>query len=149
MKVILLKEVKKLGKAGEIVEVKNGYGKNYLIKNGLAKIASASALKQREQILASQKAKLEKLKAKAKEIIEKLKKETFAFKKKKTPKGETFGSVSPKDIAKEIETKYPESADLELEIKSDHIKSFGDFEIEITFLKTEKGKIKISVNEEK
>ncbi len=149
MKVILLKEIKNLGKIGDVIEVKDGYGKNYLVKNGLAKIASPLALKQRDQILASQKAKFEKLKAKAKEILEKLKKEIFVFKRKKTPKGETFGSVLPKDIIKEIEAKYPEAAQLDLEIKLDHIKSFGDFEIEISFLKTEKGKIKISINEEK
>ncbi len=150
MKVILLKNINKLGKSGDIIEVKDGYGKNFLIKNGLAKIASKTALKQRDQQLAKIREKNKKLKEKALTILNKLKSEKFVFKKKKTPKGETFGSISQKDILEKIEEKYPEVKNLEIEINiSQPFKNFGDFQIEILLLKSEKGKINIRIDEEK
>ena len=102
MKVILKSDVKKLGKKGDIVEVADGYGRNYLIARGLA---VPSTEKSRE-ILAGQKQEAAELDAKMREEAEKTAKEfeTFMleFQVKSGKEGRVFGSVSTKQITEEL-----------------------------------------------
>ena len=98
MRVLLLKEVKNLGRKGEIVKVKNGYGRNYLLPLGLAKIATEKEIKKQQEIFASQKEKEEKLKKRAEEIAKEIEGEELVFTFKKTPKGKPFGSLGEKEI---------------------------------------------------
>ena len=106
MKVILKSDVKKLGKKGDIVEVADGYGRNYLIARGLA---VPSTEKSRE-ILAGQKQEAAELDAKMREEAEKTAKEfeTFMleFQVKSGKEGRVFGSVSTKQITEELARRF-------------------------------------------
>lgn len=102
MKVILLKDVKKLGKKGEIKEVKDGYGNNFLIKTGLAVMATKTGVERLN--VEKQKAKDTELEAveKANKIKEKLEKTTLTFKVKTGKQDKVFGSISTKAISQEL-----------------------------------------------
>ena len=104
MKVILLKDVKKQGKKGDVIEVSDGYGRNYLIKNNLAKLADGSALSQlNAEKKAHQKIAEEELEeAKAlKQAIED-EKTIVKIKAKTGEDGRLFGTIPSKQIAEEL-----------------------------------------------
>ena len=103
MKVILKQDVKKVGKRGEVVEVSDGYARNFLIARGLA-VAETKASR---EILEDQKAQEAKDEAKreqeAKELAEKLDNMIIEFHVNSGKEGKVFGSVSTKQIAEELE----------------------------------------------
>lgn len=99
MKVVLLKDVKGSGKAGDVIEAKQGYAQNYLIKNGLAKAADAGALNENKaQKAAMEFHRQEQLKAN-KELREKLDGKEITVQVKSGESGKFFGSVTNKEIA--------------------------------------------------
>lgn len=102
MKVIFLKDIKGQGKKGDIKEVKDGYGKNFLIKNGYAVLATQTGLERlnnenREKALAEK----EEIK-KCQDIKTKMEKLVFSFKVKVGAGDRVFGSISAKQIATEL-----------------------------------------------
>lgn len=131
MKVLLIKEVKSLGKSGEIKEVKDGYGQNFLIKKGFAKKAT-------DEVVAQWEEEQEKLKAQTQKEIEsyealKKKIESLNVKIKKTlgENGALFGAVTAKDVEQALKERH----DLELDKKNFNmqkaIKATGSFEIDV------------------
>ena len=105
MKVIFLKDLKNQGKKGEIKEVKDGYGKNFLIKNGYAVMATETGVKRLNEENAQMKQQeLENIK-KCKQTKEKLEKLTLKFKVKTGTQDRVFGTVSTKMIAEELKKK--------------------------------------------
>ncbi len=98
MKVIFLKDVKGHGKKGEIKEVKDGFGKNFLIKKGYAVLATKNSLEILEKNKQAETKQLQKAKEEAKQMKQKLEKETFVFKLKAGKEEKLFGSVSSKQI---------------------------------------------------
>lgn len=103
MEVILLKDVKKQGKQGEIVSVADGYAQNYLIKNGLAKAATSSNKQElKAQKEAENREKVEE-KEEAERVKEKLEGKTIVIEEKASDEGRLFGSVTTKNIAEAIE----------------------------------------------
>lgn len=102
MKVILNKDVKKVGKAGEIVEVSDGYARNFIIAKGLGVAESKTNLKHLEQQFAQQAAQDAQDKANAEKLKEQLAKTTLEFKVKAGNEGRVFGSVSSKQIVAEL-----------------------------------------------
>ena len=132
MKVLLIKDVKSLGKAGEIKEVKDGYGNNFLIGKGFAKAATPDVLRQYD---AEQKRKAEELKYEIANI-EKLKSEiekiTLKVKKPLGANGALFGSITKDEIANALK----EQKAIEIDKKSlefDMIKTSGIYEITAKF----------------
>ncbi|MCF0109568.1 MAG: 50S ribosomal protein L9 [Erysipelotrichaceae bacterium] len=102
MKVILLQDVKKVGKKGEVKEVADGYARNFLIAKGLALQStpkSMEVLKKQQAEAAAHEAELE---AEARELAEKLKDMKFEFVVNSGKEGRVFGSVSSKQIAEEL-----------------------------------------------
>ena len=106
MKVILLQDVRKLGKKGDIVKVADGYGQNYLIKNKLAVLETNATRKvvENEKQLAHE----EDLKRQddAKQLAKRLEDITLEFSLKSGKDGKTFGSVSTKQIVEQLREKY-------------------------------------------
>ncbi|MDR0666233.1 MAG: 50S ribosomal protein L9 [Campylobacteraceae bacterium] len=131
MKVLLLKDVKGLGKTGEIKEVKDGYGKNFLLGKGFAKLATNDVVRQYE-------AEQRKKALEAKEEIERLKTTDkalsnikLAIKRSLGANGSLFGAITKEEIAKELELQHKIEIDkknIEIELP---IKSTGIFDIQI------------------
>jgi len=130
MKVLLVKDVKSLGKAGEVKEVKDGYGQNFLVGKGFAKVATDEVLKEWEEQQAKLKAELEaELKA-LNELAEKLKTTKVAIKRKLGDNGHLYGAVTKDDIAKALSEAGFEVDKKTVEIKT-AIKTVGNHDISI------------------
>ena len=102
MKVVLLQDVPKLGRAGEIKKVANGYGRNYLIPQGLAMLATPEALRMAESIRRKADAERAKLNRELSGLAERLSGLTLYFAVRASEQGKLYGSVSPQMIAEKI-----------------------------------------------
>lgn len=130
MKVILKQDVKDLGKKGELVNVSDGYGKNFLIPRKIAVIADASALnelKNREEAKAHH---LAEEKANAEATAKLLKGKTVKVSANAGANGKLFGSVTSKEIAEKIKTDFNVDIDKK-KIMTEDIRSFGTFEFTV------------------
>lgn len=105
MKVLLLKDVYKLGRAGDVKRVANGYGRNYLLPQGLAVLATPGALKQAEHIRASAAVRRQELNQEMGGVAEKLTGLVLTFPARASETGKLYGSVTPQMIADEINKK--------------------------------------------
>ena len=145
MKVILLENIQKVGTIGEIIEVKRGYARNFLISKKKALFASKENIKEVDKIKADlNKKDLEKKKF-AKEIFEKLKNKQFTIKKLSTENKELYGSVKPTEISKIIhEIDKIEIKPSMIQLKDD-IKTLGIFKAAINLHAEVQVEIKIQV----
>ncbi len=103
MEVLLLKDIKRLGKAGETKKVADGYGRNYLIARGLAVLATSGAIHRTEVHKAIEEQREERIRTDGSALAERLAEITLTFKVKASEKGRLYGSVTAADIAVEIE----------------------------------------------
>lgn len=131
MKVLLIKDVKSLGKAGEVKEVKDGYGKNFLIGKGFAKHAT-------EEILAEHKAEQERLAAEEaaeiaalKEMAVKLDKAEIIITKKMGENGHLFGSVTKDEIAQALVEQHSFEIDKKHITDKTAIKTIGEHSLDL------------------
>ena len=145
MKVILLENVKKIGSIGEIIDVKRGFARNYLIANKKALYASKENISQVEKIKTELDKKDNAKKIEAKKIAEKINKQIYNIKRLSTETNELYGSVKPTEISKLI---------LEvdkIEIKPSmiqpvqEIKSLGNFKVKISLHSEVDAEISIEV----
>ena len=145
MKVILLENVKRIGSIGEVIDVKRGYARNFLIAKKKALFASKENIKEVDKIKADlNKKDLEKKKF-AKEIFEKLKNKQFTIKKLSTENKELYGSVKPTEISKIIhEIDKIEIKPSMIQLKDD-IKTLGTFKATINLHAEVQVEIKIQV----
>jgi large subunit ribosomal protein L9 len=102
MKVILKQDVKKVGKRGEVVEVADGYARNYLIARGLAVAETPRAMQVLKEQQKEEAEEEERQKEEAEKLAEKLAGMTFTFRVKSGKEGRVFGSVSTKQIVEEL-----------------------------------------------
>ena len=145
MKVILLENIQKLGSIGEIIDVKRGYARNFLISKKKALFASKENIKEVDKIKTElSKKDMEKKKA-AKEISEKLKNRQLTIKKLSTENKELYGSVKPTEISKIIldEDKLEIKPSM-IQLKDD-IKTLGNFKATIDLHAEVQVQIKIKV----
>jgi large subunit ribosomal protein L9 len=105
MKVLLLKDVYKLGHAGDVKRVADGYGRNYLIPQGLATLATPGALKQAEHIRVTASAQRVALNKELGGVAQQISKLTLAFPAKAGETGKLYGSITPQMIAEAIKEK--------------------------------------------
>ena len=132
MKVILLENLKRIGSIGEVIDVKRGFARNFLIANKKALYASKENIKQVEKIKSELSKKDNEKKQEAKAISEKINKKEYSVKKLCTENKELYGSVKPTEISKLIFEKS------KIEIKPSmiqpikEIKSLGKFKVKIT-----------------
>ncbi|ENK1245109.1 50S ribosomal protein L9 [Clostridium tepidum] len=147
MKVILLKDVKSLGKKGDLVNASDGYARNYLIPKKLAEQATENNL----HILNNKKEAERRQKLKELEEAQKLAKSLMGkeikFKVKIGENGRLFGSITSKDISEKLKEQYKIDIDKK-KIVADTIRQTGIYEAEIKIYPEVSAKVKVSVLEE-
>ena len=145
MKVILLENVRKVGTIGDIIEVKRGFARNFLISKKKALFASKENIKEVEKIKNDLNIKDQNRKKQAKEIDEKIKGKEFVIKKLSTENKELYGSVKPTEISKMI--KEIENVDINPSLiqPTKEIKSIGTFDVTLNLHSEIQSKIKIKV----
>ena len=148
MKVILLQDIKSIGKKGQVIDASDGYARNYLLPKKLAVLADASNLNALKTKQEANKYKKDMSMAAAKELQEKMKNFEIVFKLKAGENGKIFGSVTNKDIADELNKKYFVEVDKKKVIMEDAIKSLGTYNIEIKLFEGISGVLKVVVNPE-
>ena len=145
MEVILKKNVDKLGYTNEIVTVKPGYGRNFLIPQGYAVLATASAKKAHEEIMRQKSHKESKMLAEAQAIAAKLADVTLSIATKAGENGKIFGSVNTVQIAEALREAGFDIDRKSLKIKEEPIRDLGTFEAEANLYKGVKQTFKIEV----
>ena len=147
MKVILLKDVKGIGKKQDVVNVKDGYGANYLIPNRLAVMYSDRS----QEILNVQKKaeadNIERKKAEAREAAKKLETIVLQFDAKGSGDGRMFGTISTKQIQQELKEKHGIEIDKRKFVDKQTVDHFGYSKLTIELYKGITGTITILVNE--
>ena len=129
MKVILLENVRKVGSIGEIIDVKRGFARNFLISKKKALFASKENIKEVEKIKLELGKKDQEKKNEAKLINEKIKNKQYKINKLSTENKELYGSVKPTEISKVLEETDNVKINPSLIQPSQEIKSIGEFEV--------------------
>ena len=129
MKVILLENVRKIGSIGEVIDVKRGFARNYLISKKKALFASKENIKEVEKIKQDLSKKDQDKKKEAKLIQEKIKNKRYEIKKLSTENKELYGSVKPTEISKIIEQTDNVKVNPSLIQPTKEIKSIGNFDV--------------------
>lgn len=127
MNVILKQDIPNLGHKDDIVTVRNGYARNYLIPKGYAVSATREATKVHEEILRQRAHKEEQLKESALKMAEKLKGVSLTIGAKTSTKGKIFGSVNTIQIAEALKEKGFDVERKDISIKDDLIKEIGNY----------------------
>tara|TARA_Y100000590_G_scaffold211143_1_gene239231 strand:- start:231 stop:686 length:456 start_codon:yes stop_codon:yes gene_type:complete len=131
MQVILLEDIRNLGKIGEVVNVRDGYGRNFLLKFGKALRADKANIdfvkRKKEEI----NKKNVEIKKGAKQILEKIKNKKLIFKKETKENGDLFAPIKPKEISKYFEENFKESINpSQIDLKQE-IKKVGKFSLSV------------------
>ena len=146
MKVILLENIKRIGSIGEVIDVKRGFARNYLIANKKALYASEENIKEVEKIKTDLSKKDNEKKKEARKIAEQINEKEFLVKKLSTENKELYGSVKPTEIAKLIQEEN------KIEIKPsmiqpvEEIKALGKFKVKISLHSEVDAEISINVS---
>ena len=147
MKLILREDVYNLGKGGELVEVKPGYGRNYLIPRGLAVLANPKNIREVEHQKAVAAAKAAKLKASAEAIARRLSDTPLSFKRKVGEQDKLYGSVTAMDLAEALAGRGVQIDRRSIDL-SEPLKTLGDFEVGVKLHSEVVGKVKVKVEAE-
>jgi len=129
MKVLLIKDVKGLGKAGEIKNVKDGYARNFLLPKGFAKLATDDVIKAWQEEQKKKEEELKKEISKINELKEKIENITLIIKHKLGANGQLYGAITNKEIANELLKKGIEIDKKHIEMKQ--IKNVGEYDVDI------------------
>jgi large subunit ribosomal protein L9 len=127
MEIILLQDVHKLGQKDDLVNVKDGYGRNYLIPRGYAIAATSSAKKTHSENLKQRAHKEEKIRTEAQEIASKMAGLSFTVGAKTSTSGKIFGSVNTIQIAEALKEKGFEIDRKSISLPEDQIKEIGKY----------------------
>ncbi|MBO4644974.1 MAG: 50S ribosomal protein L9 [Bacteroidales bacterium] len=146
MEVILKQDVQNLGYADEIVKVKDGYARNYLIPQGLAILATESSKKQLAETMKQRAFKAEKIRKEAEFMAGKIEGLTVQIATKASEKGTIFGSVNTIAVANALKEQH----DIEIDrkkiiLKEDHIKELGNYTAQVNLHKDFKVTINLEV----
>ncbi|MEY2668495.1 MAG: hypothetical protein RJA59_1133 [Pseudomonadota bacterium] len=147
MKLILREDVYNLGKGGELVEVKPGYGRNYLIPRGLAVLANPKNIREVEHQKAVAAAKAAKLKASAEAIAKRLSDTPLSFKRKVGEQDKLYGSVTAMDLAEALAGRGVQIDRRSIDL-AEPLKTLGDFEVGVKLHSDVVGKVKVKVEAE-
>lgn len=131
MEIILKKDIEKLGYKDDMVSVKPGYARNYLIPQGMAIVATVSEKKVHAETLRQRAHKEEKLKAEAEKMAESLEKQTIQIGAKVGENGKIFGSVNTIQLADALEAAGFNIERKRITIKNEPIKQIGTYEADV------------------
>ena len=146
MKVILLEKVKSIGSIGEVIDVKRGFARNFLIANKKALYASKENIKEVEKIKAELSKKDNEKKVEASKIAEQINGREYSVKKLSTENNELYGSVKPTEISKLIQEKNKIDIKPSMIQPVEEIKSLGKFKVKISLHSEVDAEITISVS---
>ena len=147
MKLILREDVYNLGKGGDLVEVKAGYGRNFLIPGGLAVLANPKNIREVEHQKAVAAAKAAKLKASAEAIAKRLSDTPVSLRRKVGEQDKLYGSVTAMDVAEALAARGLDIDRRTIDL-SEPIKTLGDFEVRVKLHSDVVGKVKVKVEAE-
>ena len=145
MKIILLADVKSLGKSGELVEVSEGYARNYLFPKKLAKEADTKAMNEYKNREASIRYKAEQEKAAAEKLKIDLSKIAVTISVQGGKEGKMYGSVTTKDISDALSSQYDINIDKRKFVLSEAIKSFGTATVDVKLFPSITGTLSVKV----
>ena len=145
MKVILLENVKRVGSIGEVIDVKRGYARNFLIANKKALYASKENVAQVEKIKSDLSQKDSEKKKEASQISEQINGKEYSVKKLSTENNELYGSVKPTEIAKLIQEENKIDITPSMIQPVEEIKSLGKFKVKVSLHSEVDAEITISV----
>ena len=131
MKVILLADVKGQGKKNDVIEVSDGYGKNFLIPRKLAKAADAQSLNDVKQKEEARLFKIETEKKEARALAEQLKTLLVKIPASSGADGRLYGSITSKDIVEKLQADHAIVIDKRKLVMNDPIKAYGKYEIDV------------------
>ena len=147
MKVILLQDIKSLGKRGELVEASDGYARNYLLPRKLAKEANAQAMNEYKNAENSKQYKIATEKAQAEAAKKKLEGKVFRMTARAGQSGKLFGSITSKQVAEEIKKQYNIAVDKRKVVLECDIKEFGTYKAEVKLYTGISANIDVQVSE--
>ena len=145
MKVILLENLRKIGSIGDIINVKRGFARNYLISNKKALYASKDNIKEVAKIKIELNKKDQEKNKNAKNIFEKINKKEYLIKKLSTENNELYGSVKPTEISKLILELDKQEIKPSMVQLTEEIKSLGVFKVKINLHSQVQAEINIKV----
>ena len=146
MKVILLENVKRIGSIGEVIDVKSGYARNFLIANKKALYASKENVKEVEKIKAELSKKDNEKKKEASQIADQINGNVYSVKKLSTENNELYGSVKPTEISKLIQEENKIDIKPSMIQPIEEIKALGKFKVKISLHSEVDAEITISVS---
>lgn len=146
MKVVLIKDVKGTGKEGQIVEVSDGYARNFLFPKGLAKEATSRNISEAETKAKAELRRIKQEEENAKKAARELDGKKVAISVKTGEGGRLFGSVTTKEIAEKISEQLKIDIDKKKIVLDEPIKNTGEFEVEIKLFSQVAAKIKVIVS---
>ena len=146
MKVILLENVKRVGSIGEVIDVKRGFARNYLIANKKALYASKENIKEVEKIKTDLSKKDNEKKKEASQIAEQINGKEYSVKKLSTENKELYGSVKPTEIAKLIQEENNIKIKPSMIQPVEEIKALGKFKVKISLHSEVDAEISINVS---
>ena len=146
MKVILLENVKRIGSIGEVIDVKRGFARNFLIANKKALYASNENIKGVEKIKAELSKKDNEKKKEASQIAEKINGKEYSVKKLSTENNELYGSVKPTEISKIIQEENKIDIKPSMIQPVEEIKALGKFKVKISLHSEVDAEITINVS---
>jgi len=145
LKIILTRDYEKLGNAGDIINVKDGFAKNFLIPNNIALFATRGNINQMEIVKKSLVKKEVKNIEDAKQVAALLTDFKITFMVNSSPEGKLYGSITNKDIAEKILEERKVDIDKKKIELVEHIKEVGEYDVEVKLYKDVKAEIKIAV----
>ena len=146
MKVILLENIKRIGSIGEVIDVKRGFARNFLIANKKALYASKENIKEVEKIKAELSKKDNEKKKEASQIAEQINGKEYSVKKLSTENNELYGSVKPTEISKLIQTENKVDIKPSMIQPVEEIKALGKFKVKISLHSEVDAEITINVS---
>ena len=147
MKVILLKDVRGSGVKGDVINVSDGYARNYLFPRGLAIEATKANLNELKNKEKAEEKRKEQAAQEAREIADKLSDITLVIKAKSGENGKLFGSVTNKEIAQELKKQHKIAIDRKKIVLDEPIKQLSEMEVDVKLYPEISGKLRIRVEE--